>query len=90
MNLLLDQGTERGYLPEPDKSIFICDPPPAQEGAAQREFEAERLTKNVVMRIIYLGTYVGPQEEREDWFRTQADQWSVGVWNLTKVATRHP
>ena len=27
MTLLLERGPERGYFPEPSKSLFICDSP---------------------------------------------------------------
>ena len=47
MTLLLEEGTERGYLPEPAKSLFICDSA-AQEEATNQAFEVEVLRFNVV------------------------------------------
>ena len=41
------RGPERGYLPEPAKSLFILDTL-GQEAAAKREFSAEGLTLNLV------------------------------------------
>ena len=58
MTLLLDQGLMRGYLPEPDKSLLICNSS-AQEEASNQEFETEILRVNIVPGIQYLGAYVG-------------------------------
>ena len=40
LKLLMRRGTERGYFPEPAKSLFILETP-GQEAAARREFAAE-------------------------------------------------
>ena len=40
IKLLVRRGPERGYLPEPAKSLFISDTP-WKEAAAKREFAAE-------------------------------------------------
>ena len=45
--LLLEWGPVRGYLPEPAKSLFICNSP-AYEEAVKRSFVAEGLEVKVV------------------------------------------
>ena len=45
LNLLMERGPDRGYLPKPAKSLFIPDTP-VQEEAARREFAAEGLVLN--------------------------------------------
>ena len=41
------RGPDRGYFPDPDKSIFILDTP-GQEEAVKRDFSVEGLTLNFV------------------------------------------
>ena len=43
LKMLMKRGPDRGYLPEPSKSLFISDTP-GQEEAAKREFSVEGLT----------------------------------------------
>ena len=50
MTLLLDQGTVRGFFPEPSKSLFICAFPTLEE-AVKQVFEAYGLSFNVVSGI---------------------------------------
>ena len=60
----MKRGPDRGYFPEPAKSIFIsCTP--GQEEAARGVFSAEGLVLNFVSGSRYLGAYIGPQEELE-------------------------
>ena len=35
LHMLMDQGTDRGYLPEPSKSLFIPDNPEEKEAVRQ-------------------------------------------------------
>ena len=45
--LLIDRGPDRGYFPEPAKSLFIANNPEKKE-AAKREFERTGLNLNYV------------------------------------------
>ena len=56
LKLLIKRGPDRGYLPEPAKSLFISDTP-GQEAAAKREFAKEGLVLNFVSVSRYLGFY---------------------------------
>ena len=56
------RGTDRGYLPELSKSLFISDTPGGKE-AAKRGFAKEGIDLNFVSGSRYLGAYLGPQEE---------------------------
>ena len=60
LKLLTKRGLDRGYFPEPDKSLFISDTP-GKEKAEKREFIVEGLTLNFVSGSCYLGAYLGPQ-----------------------------
>ena len=54
LKLLMEIGTDPGYFPEPDKSLFISDTL-GQEEAVKREFSVEGLALNFVSGSRYLG-----------------------------------
>ena len=83
------RGTDRGYLPEPAKSLFISDTL-GQEEAAKREFAVEGLNFNFVSGSRYLGVYLGPQAELEAWVKPQVEEGDHGVRVLGKINRRHP
>ena len=89
LKLLTKRGTDRGYFPEPAKSLFISDTP-GQEEAAKQEFSVERLTLNFVSGSRYLGAYLGPQKELEAWVKPQVEAWAHGIRVLAKIARQHP
>ena len=62
LKLLMKRGPDKGYFPEPYKSLFIPDTP-GQEEAAKREFVKEGLVLNFTRCSRYLGAYLGPQKE---------------------------
>ena len=57
---MMKRGPDRGYFPEPAKSLFISDTP-VQEEAAKRVFAVEGLTLNFVIGSTYLVAYLGTQ-----------------------------
>ena len=85
LKLLMRRGSDWGYFPEPDKSLFISDTP-GQEAAAKREFAAEVLTLNFVSGSRYLGAYLGPQSELEAWVKPQVEAWAHGFKVLAKIS----
>ena len=70
----MKRGPDRGYFPEPDKSLFILDTP-GQEEAETREFYVEGLILNFVSGSRYLGAYLGPRDQLEAWVNPK---WSHG------------
>ena len=54
LKLLMRWGPDRGYFPEPAKSLFISNTL-GQEEAAKRKFAVEVLTLNFVSGSRYLG-----------------------------------
>ena len=89
LNLLMEKGPDHGYLPDPDKSLFILDTP-RQEEAARSELVAEVFVLNFVSGSRYLGAYLGPQEELEAWVKPQVEAWAHRVRVLCKISQRHP
>ena len=85
LKLLMKRGPNRGYFPDPAKSLFILDTP-GQEEASMREFSAEGLTLNFVSGSRYLGTYLGPRYQLEAWVKPQVGEWDHGVIVLGKIA----
>ena len=59
LKLLMDSGPDRGYYPDPDKSLFVLDTPGKKE-ATRRKFAEEGLVLNYVSGGRYLGKYLGP------------------------------
>ena len=88
LKLLMKRGTDRGYFPEPSKSLFILDTP-GQEEAEKREIAIKGLTLNFVSGSHYLGAYLGPQEELEAWVKPQVEAWAQGVRFLGEISQRH-
>ena len=89
LKLLIKRGPDRGYFPEPDKSLFISENP-GQEEAAKREFAKEGLVLNFVSGSWYLGAYLGPRDQLEAWVKPKKEAWAHGVRVLDKIARRHP
>ena len=85
----MNRGPDRGYFPEPAKSLFISDTP-GQEAAEKRYFAAEGLNLNFISGSPYLGAYLGPQAELEAWVKPQVEAWDHGVKVLAKIDQRHP
>ena len=84
----MERGTDRGYFPEPSKSLFILDTPGHDE-AAKREVEAEGLALYLVSGSRYLGAYLGLQEELATWVKPQVEARAHGVRVLGKISRRH-
>ena len=89
LNMLMERGLDQGYFTESDKSLFILDTT-GQEEAAKREFVVEGLEINFVGGIIYLGDYIGPQEEFVVLIKPQVEAWDHRVRVLGKISRRHP
>ena len=58
LKLFMKRGPDPGYLPDPDKYLFISDTP-GQEEATKTEFAVEGRTLNFVSGSWYLGAYLG-------------------------------
>ena len=85
----MKRGPDWGYFPEPAKSLFISDIP-GQEAAEKIEFAKEGLVLNFISGSRYLGAYLGPQAELEEWVKPQVEAWAHRVRVLAKIAQRHP
>ena len=78
LKLLMKRGADWRHLPEQAKYLFIRNTP-GQEDAAKIDFTVKGLTLNFVSGSIYLGAYLGPQEELEAWVKPQVEAWAHGV-----------
>ena len=82
MELLMHLGPQRGYYPEPDKSICISKDAALPEAMKDlEEFNFQQLDGHR-----YLGGFVGTPEARDTWLAPQIQQWVEGVEELSKVA----
>ena len=68
----MKRGTDRGYFPDPAKSLFISHTP-GKEEAAKPEFAMEGLELNFVSGSWYLGAYLYPQKELGTWVKPQVE-----------------
>ena len=86
MRLLMQHGPDRGYFPEPAKSVVISRPDarPVLE-AALNEF-------NFSFRdgARYLGGHIGDAASRLSWLHSKVAAWVDGVHALASVACSHP
>ena len=78
LKLLVKRGADRGYFPNPVKSLFILDTQ-GQEDTEKIEFSVEVLTLNFVSGSRYLGAYLGPLKELEAWVKPQVEAWDQGL-----------
>ena len=79
-------GPQRGYYPEPEKSVLIrrpSDPPDALEPVQEFNFQ-------LVDGHRYVGGFVGTEATEEAWLAPQIQQWVGSVHSLAKVAKRFP
>ena len=89
LKLLMERGPDRGYFPNPAKSLFISDIP-GQEEVAKQEFAKEGLVLNFISGSWYLRAYLGLWDQLEGWVKPQVESWAHGVRDLGKIALRHP
>ena len=83
----MDWGTYQGYFPKPFKSLFIADK--LEDNVAEkREFAREGLNLNYVDCSRYLGSFLGPREELEEWLRPKVEAWANGIRTLAKISKR--
>ena len=78
LKLLMKRGPDRGYFPEPAKSLFILDIPWKEE-VTKKEFSVEGLILNFVSGSRHLGAYLGPQRELEAWVKSKVEAWAHRV-----------
>jgi hypothetical protein len=79
-------GPERGYFPEPAKSIFICSP----EDRPGAEELLEAFSFKFTDGYRYVGGFLGSDAALLQWLAPQIQQWVSGVASLAKVAKRYP
>ena len=82
---MIDQGPEWGYFPELAKSLFIANNPEEKE-VAERKVEQVGLNLNYIDGSQYLGSYLGPREELEEWVWPNVESREYGVRTLAKIA----
>jgi hypothetical protein len=86
MTLLQRLGPERGYFPEPAKSIFVCKP----EDRPGAEELLEAFSSKFTSVSGYVGGFLGSDAALLEWLEPQIQQWVQGVESLVKVAKRYP
>ena len=72
IRIILERGSDQGYLSELTKYLFIADSP-AQEAAAQTKLYEEVLESTFVLGSWYLRKFISSREELEAMVQTQVD-----------------
>lgn len=85
-SLLQRFGPDRGYFPEPEKSILICRD--ADQSQAKRQLSAYHFQYTTGAR--YLGGFIGSPHDQAEWLKPQIDAWCFGVRALAKAAVQYP
>ena len=89
MRLLDVRGPARGYYHELSKIIFIPDNTATAHADRCREILVELPFKHQT-GARYLGSFLGSDEERQEWLRPQIQTWVEGIQKLATVAHRYP
>ena len=80
------RGLDRGYYPEPTKSILVVAP-----GNVSR---AEEFFRGLGIRVVtghrYLGGYIGDKEAEGRWLAENITGWVESVEILAGVSHKHP
>ena len=85
LKIIMERGTERGYFPNPSKSLLIAYNPKDKE-AVRWEFERSGQNLNYVGRRQNMGSCLGPRDKLEAWLLPIVKAWSHSVRTLAKVA----
>ena len=80
------RGPDRGYYPEPTKSIFVV----AERNVPRAKEYFRGMGIQVVTGSIYLGGFVGEREAEAIWINEKVDGWAESVRTLAGVARKHP
>ena len=86
MDLLLELRPQRGYYPEPSKSVVICRDDCREQAAKHLEKFNFKYTNG----HRYLGTFIGTPEARKQWLEPQIEQWAGRVRKLARIARKYP
>eukprot|EP00957_Ditylum_brightwellii_P108449 8272652-Ditylum_brightwellii.AAC.1 len=85
----MEHGPDRGYFPEPDKSIHVCDSAEDTE-KAREAFDAAGLKVNLHDGFRYVRGFIGGQEQEVEYTTPKVREWAAGVKTLAGIAKRYP
>ena len=81
---LITRGPDRGYLPDPSKSLFISDNTEDYEGM-RWDFDWAGLNPDYIGGSRYLRSYLRPREDLEAWVHPKVEAWYHMVRTLAKM-----
>ena len=84
--MLTSQGLERGYYPEPSKSVLIVHPENLESG---KEFSTRRIFK-VCAGSLYLGGYIRDDNSRSTWMKESILAWENNINTFSKTIGKYP
>ena len=86
MEALIQLGPMFGYFPEPAKSVIVVDG--AHISAAKHIFESTGVQVSTGHR--YLGSFIGSEEDRQQYLRKQVKNFADSVGKLAEAAETYP
>ena len=82
----MELGLTRGYFPELEKSIVVCD-----SGAWEAvQYQLERFQFKLVDGHWYLGGFIGSEGGCQKWLEPKIQKWTKAVETVATVARQYP
>ena len=86
LDLLILEGPNFGYFPEPEKSYLVVHPD--YVGEAKDFFKGYKI--NIVTGHRFLGGYVGSEADCQNWVEEKIEIWINSVHAMSKAAELQP
>jgi hypothetical protein len=86
MKVLQRYGPAKGYFPEPEKSILICDP----DVKENCESVLDEFKFQFASGSRYLGGFIGDVDSLEKWIQPKIKAWVNAIRKLARVAVKYP
>ena len=80
------KGPDRGYFPEPTKSILVV----LEQNVPRATAYFRGMGMQIVTGSRYLGGFVGERGTETQWVQTKVEGWAESVKNMAGVAHKHP
>ena len=88
LEFLLEHRPAYGYLPEVEKSYYVCKA--EDEDVAREAFERRSLDIQMSHGRDYLGGFIGSAASKHVWLEAKCKMWVTAVATLAQIAVKYP